>query len=46
MKFPFSVLLAMSLIACGEDEPKEEVDHFERDSSAFLIAAAGDRLAQ
>ena len=26
MKFPFSVLLAMSLIACGEEEPKEEVD--------------------
>ena len=26
MKFPFSILLAMSLIACGEEEPKEEVD--------------------
>ena len=26
MKFPISMLLAMSLIACGEEEPKEEVD--------------------
>ena len=26
MKFPFSILLAMSLIACGEEEPKEEID--------------------